>query len=267
LGAQPEPTSSRARNFVLEQVKTLGHLELVVAKAGASATTIEAHAALHLGRLTTLFGETLPEHANTARNDLDEARSVALAALTMTTGQVKDLIARVNTMSTCPELDAARKFADDRTKEASKKDVAPFNRLLVNFKKMLTHCERERKLAGSAAEDTTAAAPLYAILKAIADDGDVNADGSLFDAQPHGLGNLHELAAQSHDNCPGPLGLPRLGQGLGHGADIRDRDQFCSLCRRLAFGGWRWERFLFVFLRMRFASIALHPKVKMLVGQ
>jgi hypothetical protein len=127
--------------------------------------------------------QPLPEHANTARNELDEARSVALAALTMTTGQVKDLIARVNTMSTCPELDAARKFADDRTKEASKKDVAPFNRLLVNLKKMLTHCERERKLAGSAAEDTTAAAPLYAILKAIADDGDVNADGSLFDAQ------------------------------------------------------------------------------------
>eukprot|EP00972_Heterocapsa_arctica_P012740 1871645-Heterocapsa_arctica.AAC.1 len=78
-------------------------------------------------------------------------------------------------------------MADDHLKQIMKTEVAAYTRLLRAFTKLLAQCERENKLLGAAAnevEETAAVAPpLYTILQAIINEGEINGDGSLFEAK------------------------------------------------------------------------------------
>jgi hypothetical protein len=205
-----ENAPGKRRNAVLERVRILNYLELRCAKNAELVKSIEADCEAQVVRMPGIFGVTLPDQHNTARNEVIDMKKAAVVALEKFSGYVQELSVRVAVMATCPELDGARKMADDHLKEIMKTDVGPHTRILRAFTKLLTQCERENKLLGAAAneveERADVAAPLYTILLAIINDGEINGDGSLFEAKQG-----HKPALIVPKARPGRMGMGRLG--------------------------------------------------------
>jgi hypothetical protein len=182
-----EDVPGKRRNLVLERVRFLNYLDLVRAKMAELIKTIEANTDVQIARMTGLFGSALPEHHNTARNEVVDFKTAAVTGLEKFRGYVQEVNGRVAVMSTCVELDGARKMVDDHQKLIMKSEVGAHTRLLRAFTKLLTQCERENQLLGAAAtegeEAPDVAPPLYTILMAIISDGEINGDGSLFEAK------------------------------------------------------------------------------------